>query len=346
MENVASPFWHGPASSPHGSKGRAAPTHSRFCIPGATYPAGATLTIAAWNASRGGVTIANVGDSAALLVDAAGSRLLTEEHRLSDSAAERERVLASGSKLGRAMSSATGLAGARPGAHALTQCPGHAQSSGGLGLYARACRPPRVCCAGGPIRCYPGGLAVCRAIGDADVGAAISAVPAVHTVTCDITASGSALIICSDGVWDSLTHDQVVKCTVQCASVAEAAKRVVDKASRAYTRGLRDDITAAVAWLGTPPWQDKPSARRRLLQRLSRTRDWLCSRDSGFDANPSQSPSPNPRVKASPLLAKGFGGGRASSEHSQPPGSPPSTPAALSPFSERPPTAAKSQSPS
>ena len=68
------------------------PTHSRFCIPGATYPAGATLTIAAWNASRGGVTIANVGDSAALLVDAAGSRLLTEEHRLSDSAAERERV--------------------------------------------------------------------------------------------------------------------------------------------------------------------------------------------------------------------------------------------------------------
>ena len=65
------------------------------------------------------MTIANVGDSAALLVEAAGvSRLLTEEHRLSDSAAERERVLASGSQLGRAMSRATGLAGARPGAHA------------------------------------------------------------------------------------------------------------------------------------------------------------------------------------------------------------------------------------
>ena len=118
VENVASPFWHGPASSPHGSKGRAAPTHSRFRIPGATYPAGATLTIAAWNASRGEVTIANVGDSAGLLVEAAGSRLLTEEHRLSDSAAERERVLASGSQLGRAMSSVTGLPGERPGAHA------------------------------------------------------------------------------------------------------------------------------------------------------------------------------------------------------------------------------------
>ena len=82
----------------------------------------------------------------------------------------------------------------------MPQCPGHAQSSGGLGLYARACERPRVCRAGGPVRCYPGGLAVCRAIGDADVGAAVSAVPAVQTVTCDITASGSALIICSDGV--------------------------------------------------------------------------------------------------------------------------------------------------
>ena len=284
------------------------------------------------------MTIANVGDSAALLVEAAGSRLLTEEHRLSDSAAERERVLASGSKLGRAMSSATGLAGARPWAHAYPNAP--AQSSEGLGLYARACKRPRVCRAGGPIRCYPGGLAVCRAIGDADVGAAISAVPAVQTVTCDITASGSALIICSDGVWDSLTHDQVAKCTVQCASAAEAAKRVVDKASRAHQRGLRDDITAAVAWLGTPPWPDKPGAGRRLLQRLSRTRDWLCSRDSGF-----QSPSPNPRVKqASPSSAKGFGGGKASFEHSPPPGSSPSTPATLSPFSVRPHTAAKSQS--
>ena len=257
MENVASPFWHGPASSPHGSKGRAAPTHSRFCIPGATYPAGATLTIAAWNASRGGVTIANVGDSAALLVDAAGSRLLTEEHRLSDSAAERERVLASGSKLGRAMSSATGLAGARPGAHALTQCPGHAQSSGGLGLYARACRPPRVCCAGGPIRCYPGGLAVCRAIGDADVGAAISAVPAVHTVTCDITASGSALIICSDGVWDSLTHDQVV--SARSSARACRRRRSVWWTRRAGRTHAACETISPRRWPGSAPPRGRTS---------------------------------------------------------------------------------------
>lgn len=90
---------------------------------GATCLAGATLTIAIWNASRGELTIANVGDSAALLVDAVGSRLLTEEHRLSDSAEERNRVTASGSKLAQAKSSATGEPGVRPGAHALALRP-------------------------------------------------------------------------------------------------------------------------------------------------------------------------------------------------------------------------------
>jgi hypothetical protein len=111
-------------SSPHGSKGWAAPTHLRFRILGATRPVGATLTIAAWNASRGEVTIANVGDSAALLVEAVGSRLLTEEHRLSDSAEERSRVIASGSMLAQAKSRATGEPGARPGAYALVlPCP-------------------------------------------------------------------------------------------------------------------------------------------------------------------------------------------------------------------------------
>ena len=148
---------------------------------------------------------------------------------------------------------------------------------------------PRVCRAGGPLRCYPGGLAVCRAIGDADVGAAISSVPSVLTVTCDIAASGSALIICSDGVWDALTHDQVAKCTRQCASPAEAAKRVVDRATKA--RGLRDDITAAVAWLGTPPWVKikSPSAGRRILQRLARNGSG--SRGSGSDSDFSTSPN-------------------------------------------------------
>ena len=149
-----------------------------------------------------------------------------------------------------------------------------------------------MCRAGGPLRCWPGGLAVCRAIGDRDCGAAIWAVPAVRTVTFDTTASGGgALIICSDGVWDALTQDQVAKYMRDCATAAEAAGRVVDKATKA--RGLRDDITAAVAWLGTPLWLNKPNAGQRLLRRLARSSG---SRDSGSDSDLSPSPSPSPSL--------------------------------------------------
>ena len=56
--------------------------------------AGATLTIAVWNESRGELTVAHAGDSAAILVEAASWTPLTEEHRLNDSAEERKRVQA------------------------------------------------------------------------------------------------------------------------------------------------------------------------------------------------------------------------------------------------------------
>ena len=56
--------------------------------------AGATLTIAVWNESRGELTVAHAGDSAAILVEATSLTPLTEEHRLNDSAEERKRVQA------------------------------------------------------------------------------------------------------------------------------------------------------------------------------------------------------------------------------------------------------------
>ena len=59
-----------------------------------------------------------------------------------------------------------------------------------------------------------------------------------------------------------------------CATAEEAAERVVSEAYKA--RGLRDDITAAVGWLGTPPWvaavlveELKRKAKRSFLYRLS-----------------------------------------------------------------------------
>ena len=56
--------------------------------------AGATLTIAVWNESRGELTVAHAGDSSAMLVEATSLTLLTDEHRLDDSPEERTRVQA------------------------------------------------------------------------------------------------------------------------------------------------------------------------------------------------------------------------------------------------------------
>jgi hypothetical protein len=94
--------------------------------------------------------------------------------------------------------------------------------------------------AGGPLRAWPGGLAVCRTIGDADCPAA-TPVPALRTITLDPSqwgeAGGAALVICSDGVWDAWSsaqqpHDQVARYVRECSTAAQAAERVVAKATK------------------------------------------------------------------------------------------------------------------
>jgi serine/threonine protein phosphatase PrpC len=87
---------------------------------------GCTLTIVALNAHRGEVTSWNVGDSLAMLVHDGGYECLSCSHRLDDNADERERLSALGVTLG------------------------HALNSEGQ---------PR-----GPLRGWPGGLAVTRTL--------------------------------------------------------------------------------------------------------------------------------------------------------------------------------------
>lgn len=132
--------------------------------------AGSTLTVVAINVAKSSITVANLGDSAALLVEAESETMLTEEHRLADSSAERERVLAAGFKLGRAIDD--------------------------YGMPS------------GPLRAFPGGLAVCRTIGDTDCGGSVSSTPYVHSRSFDVIA-GAAIIVCSDGVWDALSPEKV-----------------------------------------------------------------------------------------------------------------------------------------
>ena len=74
-------------------------------------------------------------------------------------------------------------------------------------------------------------------------------------------------------------HLKVAGYVRECATAEEAAERVVSEAFKA--RGLRDDITAAVGWLGTPPWVAERKAKRGFLCRLTSTGS---SRSSGAPA--------------------------------------------------------------
>ena len=173
---------------------------------------GACFTVAIVNYARSEVTVAHVGDCAVVLVEHMREGVLTEEHRLEGSDAERERVSRAGAKIGRSVDS-TGRAK-------------------------------------GPVRAWPGGLAVCRTIGDSDCPCA-SAVPAMRTSRFDALA-GAALVVASDGVWDAVSREHVGALVRQSKTARGAAVSVVKAALK--KRGLRDDTTCIVSWLGLPPW--------------------------------------------------------------------------------------------
>jgi serine/threonine protein phosphatase PrpC len=54
----------------------------------------------------------------------------------------------------------------------------------------------------GPLRVWPGGLAMSRTLGDAEAGDLVPGAPAVAQVT--LPSTGARLVIASDGVWDVL----------------------------------------------------------------------------------------------------------------------------------------------
>ena len=166
---------------------------------------GSTLTVVILNHKTREVTCANVGDSEALLVHRDGHEALCTSHRLDDNEDECARVKELGHKLAQA-----------------------ADSEG---------RP------GGPMRAWPGGLAVTRGIGDGDCPYSIC-LPALKTV--QVPASGGVLVVCSDGVWDSLPltviADFMRNPPHQWASPRQAARSIAKRA-RAKS-GLFDDISA------------------------------------------------------------------------------------------------------
>ncbi|XP_020575660.1 probable protein phosphatase 2C 12 isoform X2 [Phalaenopsis equestris] len=91
----------------------------------------------------------------------------------------------------------------------------------------------------GPLRCWPGGLCLSRSIGDMDVGEFIVPIPHVK----QLSTTGGRLIISSDGVWDALSFESVLRCCRGLPPDA-AANQIVKEAVQ--FKGLRDDTTCIV----------------------------------------------------------------------------------------------------
>ncbi|KAK7376887.1 hypothetical protein VNO80_02305 [Phaseolus coccineus] len=160
------------------------------------------------------VTVASVGDSRCVLESSDGEiYYLSADHRLDTNEEERVRITSSGGEVGRL------------------------NTGGGAEV--------------GPLRCWPGGLCLSRSIGDMDVGEFI--VPVPHVKQVKLPTAGGRLVICSDGVWDSLPAEVALDCC-RGMSPDAAAPHIVKEAVQA--KGLRDDTTCIVVDI---LHQEKPS---------------------------------------------------------------------------------------
>ena len=174
---------------------------------GAHPAAGSTATVVAIAQARGTITCANVGDS--LAYGFSHGRTAKDKHpmhlatchRLQDRHGERhttevEQVLAAGGQVGKAVNE-------------------RGQ-------------------AGGPLRAWPGGLAVSRSLGDADCDPWISATPSVcsyplcHEHACDV-------LLATDGLWDALSLPRVYQLVERWPRLSRSAKDLVEQAI--YTKG-------------------------------------------------------------------------------------------------------------
>ncbi|CAG9461413.1 unnamed protein product [Pedinophyceae sp. YPF-701] len=163
------------------------------------------------------VTVANAGDSTCLLDTRAGIEQLSTDHRIEDNFVEQKRLLQAGGFLARLDAAAMGPCFDEPTQDG--QFPGF-----------------------GPLRVWPGGLALSRAFGDFDVGEFILCQPYVQQVM--LPPSGGRIVVCSDGIWDSFEeYAQGVRHIRKFAGGA-AAERLNAFAVRCH--GVTDDNTAVV----------------------------------------------------------------------------------------------------
>ena len=196
--------------------------------------AGTTATVVAIDRRTRWITCANVGDSHAYLVLPEELVPLGVDHRFDNNADEVKRVISMGAQIGRAQKAATG-------------------------------QPV------GPLRAFPGGLAMGRSIGDGDCGDWVLPAPNVRRV--QLPPEGGRVVLCSDGIWDAVDAESVASLVREAPSPGAAADKVLAAALRA--RGLRDDMTCTVLMIGAAVGRRRTAsfARRKLGKLLGSGKD-------------------------------------------------------------------------
>lgn len=157
------------------------------------------------------LTVANLGDSRALLDTGSDMLQLTVDHRISTHQADRHRLEQLGAQIAPIDGSGSG---------------------------------PAVNTAGyGPLRVWPGGLCLSRGIGDFDIGPPVIACPHIFQVR--IPDTGGRLIVASDGLWDGFENMKRL-CRMSRGWACQAApNKIIQALQRAYG-GLRDDTSLVV----------------------------------------------------------------------------------------------------
>ncbi|CAL5228517.1 g11669 [Coccomyxa viridis] len=194
------------------------------------HPSGTTVTIViqcGWL-----LTIANLGDSRAVLDTGAQILQLSVDHRVATHRAERHRLERTG-----ALIAPIDVSGQGPAA----------------GPYAQGW---------GPLRVWPGGLCLSRALGDFDVGSLVLAIP--HIMQVKVPQSGVRVLVASDGVWDAFEKMLRVCRMARSWSVEEAPHKLIKAIERAHG-GLKDDTSIIVLDL-LPPGKDFPAIAGRTKQ--------------------------------------------------------------------------------
>lgn len=170
---------------------------------------GSTVSVAL---ARGWLlTVANVGDSEVFL-DVRGQVIeMTCCHKLNDNKAEQERLKSAGVKLDK--------------------------------LGRSKCGPPGPGEKGfGPLRAWPGGIAMSRSLGDIDCGPHVLPVPHVRQVA--IPSTGARLVMASDGLWDHISGVKACK-HVRGWILKHAPEQLINLA-RNVAGQLSDDTTILV----------------------------------------------------------------------------------------------------